>query len=67
MADVKAKAIFLHICIPGQEDHAADFLGEFPILAQLGEDLVVAMDQLDIRTCIAFGEGAGANIVCRFV
>ena len=66
MADVKQKAVFLHVCIPGQEDHAPDFTGDFPTLAQLGEDLVCALDKFDIRTCIAFGEGAGANIICRF-
>jgi protein NDRG1 len=66
MADVKQKAVFLHVCIPGQEDHAPDFTGDFPTLAQIGEDLVCALDKFDIRTCIAFGEGAGANIICRF-
>uniref|UniRef100_A0A914YUF6 Uncharacterized protein n=1 Tax=Panagrolaimus superbus TaxID=310955 RepID=A0A914YUF6_9BILA len=66
MADVKQKAIFLHVCIPGQEEHAPDFTGDFPTLAQIGEDLVCALDKFDIRTCIAFGEGAGANIICRF-
>uniref|UniRef100_A0A1I7SQZ3 Alpha/beta-hydrolase n=2 Tax=Bursaphelenchus xylophilus TaxID=6326 RepID=A0A1I7SQZ3_BURXY len=66
MAEVKKNAVFLHVCIPGQEDHAPDFQGEFPTLAQMAEDLVVALDQLDVRSCIAFGEGAGANIICRF-
>ncbi|KHN79830.1 Uncharacterized protein Tcan_07585 [Toxocara canis] len=66
MADVKAKSIFMHVCVPGQEDNAPDFVGEFPTLAQLGEDLVCVLDKLDIKTCVAFGEGAGANIVCRF-
>ncbi|VDM93062.1 unnamed protein product [Onchocerca ochengi] len=66
MADVKAKSIFLHVCIPGQEDNAPDFVGDFPTLDQLGEDLVCVLDKLDVKTCIAFGEGAGANIICRF-
>ncbi|VDO25869.1 unnamed protein product [Brugia timori] len=66
MADVKAKSIFLHVCIPGQEDSALDFVGDFPTLDQLGEDLVCILDKLDVKTCIAFGEGAGANIICRF-
>jgi len=35
-------------------------------LAQLGEDLVCVLDIVDVRTCIAFGEGAGSNIICRF-
>jgi hypothetical protein len=38
----------------------------FPTLAQLGEDLVCILDAVDVRTVIAFGEGAGANIICRF-
>ncbi|CAD5216699.1 unnamed protein product [Bursaphelenchus okinawaensis] len=66
MAEVKKNAVFLHVCVPGQEDHAPDFAGDFPTLAHLAEDLVVALDQLDVRSCIAFGEGAGANIICRF-
>lgn len=66
MTNVKEKAIFLHVCVPGQEDHAPDFVGEFPTLAQIGEDLVCVLDAMDVRTCIAFGEGAGANIICRF-
>jgi protein NDRG1 len=66
MESVKERAIFLHVCVPGQEDNAEDFTGEFPSLAQLGEDLVCVLDEVDVRTCIAFGEGAGANIVSRF-
>lgn len=31
MADVKAKSIFLHVCIPGQEDNAPDFVGELVV------------------------------------
>lgn len=66
MADVKAKSIIVHVCIPGQEDNAPDYTNDFPTLSQLGEDLVCLMDKLDIKTCIALGEGAGANIICRF-
>jgi len=66
MAQVKQRAIFLHVCVPGQEEKAPDFNGEYPTLAQLGEDLVCVLDTADVRTCIAFGEGAGANIICRF-
>lgn len=38
----------------------------FPTLAQMGEDLACVLDKIDARSCIAFGEGAGANIICRF-
>uniref|UniRef100_A0A0N4ZIR4 AB hydrolase-1 domain-containing protein n=1 Tax=Parastrongyloides trichosuri TaxID=131310 RepID=A0A0N4ZIR4_PARTI len=66
MSSVKANAIFLHVCIPGQEDGALDFSGDFPSLDQIGEDLVHVLEKVDIKTCVAFGEGAGANIICRF-
>lgn len=66
MSDVKQKSIFLHVCVPGQEDNASDYSGEFPTLAQLGEDMVCVLDNFDFQSCIAFGEGAGANIICRF-
>ncbi|KAF7639655.1 hypothetical protein Mgra_00000981 [Meloidogyne graminicola] len=66
MESVKERTIFLHVCVPGQEDGAPDLTGDFPTLAQLGEDLVCVLDEVDVRTCIAFGEGAGANIIARF-
>uniref|UniRef100_A0A1I7XCQ0 Abhydrolase_2 domain-containing protein n=1 Tax=Heterorhabditis bacteriophora TaxID=37862 RepID=A0A1I7XCQ0_HETBA len=66
MADVKNKSIFLHVCVPGQEDNAADFIGDFPTLDQIGEDLTCVLDKFDVKSCIVFGEGAGANIICRF-
>ncbi|ETN73875.1 Ndr family protein [Necator americanus] len=66
MADVKNKSIFLHVCVPGQEDNAADYIGDFPTLDQIAEDLVQVLDKLDVKSCIVFGEGAGANILCRF-
>ncbi|GMT06880.1 hypothetical protein PENTCL1PPCAC_29054, partial [Pristionchus entomophagus] len=66
MADVKAKAVFLHVCVPGQEDGAAEYIGDFPTLAEIGEDLACVLDKFNVKSCIAFGEGAGANIICRF-
>ena len=75
MAEVKKNAIFLHVCVPGQEDNAPDFTEPFPTLAQMGEDLACVLDKIATMlpvkpnkqlTCIAFGEGAGANIICRF-
>jgi hypothetical protein len=32
----------------------------------MGEDLVCVLDAVDVAECVAFGEGAGANIICRF-
>ncbi|VDO38938.1 hypothetical protein V3C99_017488 [Haemonchus contortus] len=66
MVDVKNKSIFLHVCVPGQEDNAADYIGEFPTLDQIASDLNYVLDKLDVKSCIVFGEGAGANILCRF-
>ncbi|KAK6041738.1 Ndr family protein [Cooperia oncophora] len=74
MTDVKNKSIFLHVCVPGQEDNAADYIGEFPTLDQIASDLTYVLDKLDVKfrkvikfqSCIVFGEGAGANILCRF-
>ncbi|KAI6239154.1 hypothetical protein M3Y99_00619300 [Aphelenchoides fujianensis] len=66
MAEVKKNAIFLHVCVPGQEDNAPDYTGTFPTLAQMGEDCAAILDKVDARSCIAFGEGAGANVICRF-
>uniref|UniRef100_A0A1I8BRG4 F-box domain-containing protein n=1 Tax=Meloidogyne hapla TaxID=6305 RepID=A0A1I8BRG4_MELHA len=65
MESVKERAIFLHVCVPGQEDNAPDFTKELPSLGQLGEDLVRVLDEVDVFACIAFGEGAGANIISR--
>ena len=32
----------------------------------IGNALHAILDQLDFKSCVAMGEGAGANIVCRF-
>jgi pimeloyl-ACP methyl ester carboxylesterase len=66
MAEVKKNAVFLHVCVPGQEDNAPDYVDNFPTLAQMGEDLACVLEKIDVKSCIAFGEGAGANIICRF-
>lgn len=68
MTEVRLRSIFLHVCIPGQEDQAetlpSDF--QFPTLEQLGQDLVAVLDTLGVKSVIGMGEGAGANILCRF-
>lgn len=66
MASVRDKAIFMHVCVPGQENNAADYIGDFPTLDQIGEDLSCVLEKFDVKACIAFGEGVGANIICRF-
>ncbi|EFP04075.1 hypothetical protein GCK72_023158 [Caenorhabditis remanei] len=66
MSAVKEKAIFLHVCVPGQEDNSADFFGDFPTLDGIGDDLNAVLDKFEVKSAIAFGEGVGANIICRF-
>jgi len=71
MADVKAKSIFMHICVPGQEEHAQDWLAmhptrTYPTLAEIGNALAALLDHMGFKSCVAIGEGAGAQIVCRF-
>ena len=36
-------------------------------MQNLGEDLVTVLDQLRIKYCIGIGDGAGSNIIVRFV
>jgi hypothetical protein len=66
MAAVKRHSVFLHICVPGQDEGEPDFLGDFPSMDQLGENLIHVLDALDVKCCIGIGEGAGADILCRF-
>lgn len=66
MAAVKQNSIFLHVCVPGQDEGESDLLGDFPTMDQIGESLVHVLDTLDVKFCIGFGEGAGADILCRF-
>ncbi|CAB3410482.1 unnamed protein product [Caenorhabditis bovis] len=66
MSAVKEKAIFLHVCVPGQEDKSADYIGDFPTLDNIGDDLAAVLDKFEVKSAIAFGEGVGANIICRF-
>ncbi|KAL8562793.1 hypothetical protein ACOMHN_022668 [Nucella lapillus] len=68
MEEINRRASYIHVDVPGQEDDAdelgADF--NFPSMQSLGEDLVCVLDQLDVKSVIGLGEGAGANIVARF-
>nr|KAG5686294.1 hypothetical protein BaRGS_033938 [Batillaria attramentaria] len=68
MEEIMRRASFIHVDVPGQEDEAKDLPADytFPSMQSLGEDLVCVLDQLDVRSVIGLGEGAGANIVARF-
>lgn len=68
MEEIRKRAAFIHVDIPGQEDGAADLPADytFPSMQTLGEDLVCILDQLEIKQVVLIGEGAGANIIARF-
>ncbi|CAG0895147.1 unnamed protein product [Cyprideis torosa] len=68
MAEVKARSIFIHIDIPGQEDNAQTLKDNytFPNMQQIADDLVTVLDRFQVKYVIGFGEGAGANILARF-
>lgn len=66
VAEIKARSVFVHVDIIGQEDGAAD-LETFPTIQQLGEVVLArVLDQLSIPLCVGIGDGAGANILARF-
>ena len=68
MKEVRDRAVFLHVSLPGQEPESEDLPRDFsfPSLAQLGLSLVTVLDQLRIKHVIGLGDGAGANILARF-
>ncbi|XP_025094988.1 uncharacterized protein ZK1073.1-like isoform X4 [Pomacea canaliculata] len=68
MEEIMRRAAFIHVDIPGQEDEASDLPADyiFPSMQTLGEDLVCVLDQLDVKSVICIGEGAGANVIARF-
>merc|ERR1711936_859243 len=68
MADIRARSVFLHVVIPGQEPGAKDLPKDFtfPTMHQLGIGLVTILDQLRITRVVGLGDGAGANIITRF-
>jgi len=65
MAEIREKAVFLHVDLLGQED-GADEIKSFPSMQEIGEDLVNILDTLRVKVVIGLGEGAGANIMLRF-
>jgi pimeloyl-ACP methyl ester carboxylesterase len=68
MVPIRNKTLWIHVDVPGQgfedPDLPADY--QFPTMQQIGEDLVVVLDQLNIKEVVCLGEGAGANILARF-
>merc|ERR1712214_5590 len=66
MAQIREKAVFLHVDLMGQEDQAEDVTKDYPSMQEIGEDLVNVLDTLRVKVVIGLGEGAGANIMLRF-
>merc|ERR1712141_891216 len=66
--EIKKRAIFVHVDLPGQEDEAEELPSDFhyPTMQNMGEDLVTVLDQLRIKYVIGLGDGAGSNIIVRF-
>jgi len=68
MRPIRDRTVWIHIDVPGQGIDAPDLPADyhFPRLQEIGEDLVYVLDQLNVKEVVCFGEGAGANILCRF-
>merc|ERR550517_1184339 len=58
MADIRARSVFLHVVIPGQEPGAKDLPKDF--------NFPTMHDQLRVASVVGLGDGAGANIITRF-
>jgi len=68
MEDIRKRAIFIHVAIPGQEPGASDLATEFkfPKMKDLGLNLVSILDNMRVPRVVGLGNGAGANIITRF-
>jgi len=68
MNDIRSRALFIHVSVPGQEPGAENLPGsfKFPKMQDLGLNLVSILDNLRIPRVIALGNGAGGNIITRF-
>jgi len=66
MFDIRNRAVFLHLCVPGQEPGAEPLTKPFPTFDQMGLNLVTVLDTLRVNQVVGLGEGAGANILARF-
>ena len=51
MADIRARSMFLHVVVPGQEPAGEDLPKDFtfPTMQQLGIGLVTILDQMRIQ------------------
>jgi protein NDRG1 len=67
MRALKQRIVWVHVDLPGQEDDASPLaLEKYPSLDEIASELINIVDRLNIPQAVIFGEGAGANIACRF-
>ncbi|CAF3143973.1 unnamed protein product [Rotaria sp. Silwood2] len=67
MRPLKQRIVWIHVDLPGQEDDASVLtIEKYPSLDDVANELINILDQLNIQQTVIFGEGAGANIGCRF-
>ncbi|CAF0720418.1 unnamed protein product [Adineta ricciae] len=67
MRALKQRIVWVHVDLPGQEDGAGILtIEKYPSLDDVGSELINILDHLNIPQIVVFGEGAGANIGCRF-
>ena len=68
MEDIRRRALFLHVALPGQEPEAEDLPSDytFPSMEAIGLNLVTVLDSLRVKQVVGLGDGAGANILLRF-
>merc|ERR1711872_1138174 len=62
---IATRALFVHVCVPGQDKDAEDFGADFPSMQDLSFGLLNILAQLKIKKVVGLGVGAGANILCR--
>jgi len=68
MEDIRKRALFLHVSLPGQIKGAVDLSSDFifPSMEAIGLNLVTVLDYLRVKQVVGLGDGAGANIILRF-
>jgi len=68
MGDIRKRALFLHVSLPGQNNGDTDLPSDFifPSMEALGMNLVTVLDHFRIKQVVGLGDGAGANIIMRF-
>jgi len=67
MQEVRERSVFLHVCMPGHDDLEPTLENAaFPTLDQVSQDLIAVLNEFNLRAVVGVGEGAGANVLCRF-